>query len=67
MSAHREDQTERRDRALQSKINCDVYHNLKTNHQVKNVTVITLLSIFGRFFSHCAFFTRHKCDLYHYK
>jgi len=58
MSAHREDQTERRERALQLKINCDIYHNLKTKRQVKNVTNITLLSVFGRFFfSLCFFYT----------
>ncbi|WAY94860.1 hypothetical protein, partial [Serratia marcescens] len=45
----------------------DVYHNLKTNRHFKNVINITLLWVFRRFFSHCAFFTRHKCDLYHYK
>ena len=67
MSAHREDQTARGYRARQLKINCDVCRNLKTKHKVESVTDITLFRVLRRFFSRCAFFTRHKCDLNHYK
>ncbi|GAK29051.1 hypothetical protein SLIQ_20430 [Serratia liquefaciens FK01] len=48
------------------KIDCDQYHNLKTNTHQKNVINITFNGHLSDFCSRCGFFTLSKCDRDHY-